>query len=110
MNAELLKELKLKLHPTRLSVSGKFSAILACMLGETWTEPSIVELCVTSDGVLMARRQGHLGFDHVEGHVADLMRNIEGVAKAAGLSDEAARMLVELAPRVGINAPRTAVA
>jgi hypothetical protein len=40
-----------KLHPDRFSaMSGKMAAIVAYILGESWTEPEIAALSVTSDG------------------------------------------------------------
>jgi hypothetical protein len=40
-----------KLHPDRFSaMSGKMAAIVGYILGESWTEPEIVALSVTSDG------------------------------------------------------------
>ena len=40
-----------KLHPDRFSsMSGRMAAIVAYVLGESWTEPAIESLSVTSDG------------------------------------------------------------
>ena len=53
-----------KLHPKRFpSMSGKMAAIVGYILGEEWTRPRIVELVVTSDGWVLARNAGHVGFD-----------------------------------------------
>lgn len=43
-----------KLHPDRFSaMSGKMAAIVAFILGESWTEPEIAALAVTSDGFVL---------------------------------------------------------
>lgn len=40
-----------KLHPDRFTaMSGRMAAILGYILGESWTEPEIPYLSVTSDG------------------------------------------------------------
>ena len=50
-----------KLNPARYPyMSGKMAAIVGCILGESFTEPEIAELVVTSDGYLLALvEQGH---------------------------------------------------
>ena len=75
-----------KLHPDRMKVSPRFTAVLSCMLDEDWTDPKIVELCITSDGGLLARHDGDIGFNDFIGAESDLIRNLEGVAKAADLA------------------------
>ena len=39
--------------PSRISLSGKMQAILGALLGKVWTDPAIIGLRVTSDGVVM---------------------------------------------------------
>jgi hypothetical protein len=39
-------------------MSAKFAAVLGAMLGQTWTEPALVELVITSDGFLLGRHEG----------------------------------------------------
>ena len=82
-----------KLHPNRLRVSPMFTAILACLVGESWTQPAILELCVLDDGIL-AREEGHLGFDRFLAAPSDLWRNLRGVADAAELDEEETAWLV----------------
>ena len=93
-----------KLGPGRVQVSPKFRAILGCLLGEVWTEPCIDALCVTSDGILLARHAGDIGFNHVEGVVEDLLRNLEGLAEVAQLTPEEAKALVARVPARGAPA------
>lgn len=76
-----------KLHPTRFTaMSGKMAAIVACILDQKWTAPSIAELTVTSDGHLLARNLWDCGFNNYLGTVADLEANWEGLLNAAGLT------------------------
>ena len=39
-------------------MSAKFAAVLGAMLGQTWTEPALVELVITSDGFILGRHEG----------------------------------------------------
>jgi hypothetical protein len=83
-----------KLNPKAIKLSGRFGAILACMLGEKWTEPSYAGLTVTSDGHLLGMLDGDIGFNDYIGVESDLLRNVAGVADAADLdADEKAHLL-----------------
>lgn len=76
-----------KLNPGVIRVSPKFTAILAFLLDqEGWTDPAITELCITSDGILMAATTYDRLMDSIEGAASDLDRNMRGVAKAAKLT------------------------
>ena len=55
-----------------IETSAKFSAILACLLDEDWTTPRILQLCMTHDRCLLARKEGDTGFDTFIGEVPDL--------------------------------------
>lgn len=82
----------------RVRTSGMFTAMLACLLDEDWTEPRIEQLCITSDRCLLARKQGDVGFNEFIGAEKDLIRNIHGVAKAAELDgDELGYLLGKVA-------------
>jgi hypothetical protein len=51
-----------KLHPKNFKgPSGKWVAILGCILDQVWTQPAIAELIVTVDGCLLARHEGDCG-------------------------------------------------
>lgn len=81
-----------------IETSGMFTAILACLLGEDWTEPKIEELRVTPDRCLLARPAGEASFKAFLGAEADLIRNIHGVADTAELDgDEIGYLLGRLA-------------
>jgi hypothetical protein len=77
-------------------MSGRMAAMVGYLLGKKWTEPSIAELVVTSDGHVLARHEGECGCDHYVGRAADLERNWLALLDAAGLADderaEAARL------------------
>ena len=77
-----------KLSPERLLCSGKMTAVLGCICGQQWTNPRIVELCVTSDGVVLGVREGDCGANEIVGDRSDLVRNLRGVADAVGLTHE----------------------
>jgi hypothetical protein len=65
-----------KLHPSRFSaMSGKMIAIVAHIIGETWTEPAIAELVETSDGFILARHEGDFGCNDFLGSFGDLQAN-----------------------------------
>jgi hypothetical protein len=78
-----------KLHPNRFSgMSGRMAAVVGYVLGQEWSAPRIVELVVTSDGWVLARNAGHVGFDTIIGTVDDLERNWKNLLSAAGLTGD----------------------
>ena len=80
--------LALKLHPRRFTgMSGKMAAIVAYVLGEHWTTPEIAELII-SDGVVLAREDGDIGYNSFIGAVEDLKRNVSNLLAAAGLTEQ----------------------
>ena len=71
-----------KLHPARFTdMSGKMAAIVAYVIGVSWTEPAITALSVTSDGFITTESE-------FMGEAADLDRNLLNLLVAAELSDE----------------------
>lgn len=71
-----------KLHPDRFTdMSGKMTAIVAYVLGESWTEPEITALSVTSDGFVTTDAE-------FMGEAADLDRNLLNLLVAAQLTDD----------------------
>lgn len=85
-----------------VNTSGMFTAILACLLDEDWTDPKIEQLAMTHDRCLLARAEGDCGFDKFLGAEADLIRNIHGVAEVAGLDgDELGYLLGKIADLKG---------
>ena len=76
-----------KLHPERFrNMSNKMAAIVGYILGMAWTEPTIAELVITSDGFVLARNRDHVGFDAFIGSIADLQRNWNNLLNAAQLT------------------------
>jgi hypothetical protein len=80
-----MDELIQRFSPDRLRLSGKFYAILGCLLGgQKWTEPSYDEIAVSEDGhVFGALPDGHSVHLAV---VSDLEDNLRGVADTVGLT------------------------
>jgi len=78
-----------KLHPSRFTdMSGKMAAMVAYILGETWTDPQIISLSITSDGYLLGR-DTERGFDtggRFLGCAADLYTNLRNLFEAAELT------------------------
>jgi hypothetical protein len=74
--------LAIKLHPDRFSaMSGKMAAIVGYILGESWTEPEIAALSVTSDGFVLTDAEFF-------GEAADLDRNLLNLLVAAEVTPE----------------------
>ncbi len=88
-------ELKAKLHPRYFSgMSGKMAAIVAHIVGK-WDDVDIApfgiaEMTVTSDGFVLARTEGDIGFNSFIGTKAELDDNCDRLAKAAKLTEEEA--------------------
>lgn len=78
-----------KLHPTNFSsMSMMMAALVAYVIGESWTEPEIAELIVTSDRHVLARHKHEIGFDHYIGDYNDFRRNWTRLLVAAKLAYE----------------------
>src|SRR5579863_2320284 len=77
-----------------VEVSGMFAAILACLLGEDWTDPKIEEMRISPDRCLLARPAGESTFKAFLGAEADVIRNIHGVAEAAELDGDEVGYLI----------------
>lgn len=83
-----MSTLEEKLHPSRLpGMSGAMAAIVAYILNQNWTEPSIKEIIITSDEFVLARQEGDIGANEFIGSFEDLRRNWDELLTAAGLTD-----------------------
>jgi hypothetical protein len=83
------EQLVAKLRPDRFSaISGKMAAIVGYILDESFTDPPISELVVTSDGFVLAQSEGEVGANDMIGSEADLNRNLLDLIAAAGLTEE----------------------
>lgn len=75
-------------------VSEQFQAILGGLLGQDWTTPRLAEVVITPDGQLLGRCDGEAGFRVFLGSAKDLVGNIHGVARVAGLDGDEVGYLV----------------
>jgi len=74
-----------------------FTAILGCLLNEDWAEPRIEQLLLT-DKCLLARTEDQVTHKLFLGAEEDLIRNVHGIAKTAGLDgDELGYVLAAIA-------------
>ncbi len=81
-----------KLHPSRFTaMSGKMSAILGYVLGQSWTKPEIRELHVTCDGGLLARIDGDIGCNDFIGSLSDWEANLRRLFKVADVTPDEQR-------------------
>ena len=91
--------LERKLDPRRFTaMSGKMAAIVGFILNtERWvTEPAIGGLLVTSDGGVLARHAGDIGFNDFMGSAADLDDNLRRLVRAAELTPAEQRLFRQL--------------
>lgn len=78
-----------KLHPVRFpGMSTKMAAIVGCILNRQYTQPSISELVITSDGCVLARHDGDIGYNDFIGARSDLERNWNRLLDTAALSKD----------------------
>jgi hypothetical protein len=78
-----------KLHPNRFPrMPGVMAAVVGFVLGARFSNPSIVEIVVTSDGSVLARVHGEIGANHFIGRHEDLTRNWFVLMAAAGLTTQ----------------------
>ncbi len=73
-------------------MSGKMAAIVGYILGESWTEPEIAALSVTSDGFVLTDAEFF-------GEAADLDRNLLNLLVAAAAHAGGTRRLRAPLPR-----------
>lgn len=91
--ASISDTLARKLHPVRFpGMSTKMAAIVGCILDRQYTQPSISELVITSDGCVLARHDGDIGYNDFIGARSDLERNWKRLLDVAELTDEERRL------------------
>jgi hypothetical protein len=79
-----VNEIVRKLHPASfLNISGKMVAILGALLKQHWTNPRLVEICATSDGMVVGRTEDDYGMNEFFGRKEDLDRNLRGMCAAS---------------------------
>ena len=80
---------KEKLHPERFpGMSSKMAAIVGYILDETYTDPAINELVVTSDGFVLIEHVGEVGANTMIGEESDLLRNWNALLDTADLTPQ----------------------
>lgn len=78
-----------KLHPRRFTEMSPFmAAIVAYVLGESWTEPAIAEVTVSeAEDLVYVRKADSAGFDGLQS-LTDLRNNWNRLIDAAELTPE----------------------
>lgn len=86
-----------KLHPRRFTEMSPFmAAIVAFVLGESWTNPAIAEVTVSeAEDLVYVRKVGAVGFDGLQS-LTDLRNNWNRFIDAAGLTQEERKEAVSL--------------
>ncbi len=83
------KSLSTKLHPRNFTaMSGKMAALVGYILDESWSDPALAELHITTDGFVLARTQGDVGCNEFIGSAGDLENNISHLLDVADLTQE----------------------
>ena len=87
---EVRRSLVHKLAPERFpNMSGMMAAIVGYIVDESFAEPRIVEMAVTSTGGVLAVNADDLGHNQFIGDRSDLDRNLVGLLNATpDLTDE----------------------
>ncbi len=90
-------ELRRKLNPARFpNMSGKMVALVGCILGQQFTDPSIAEITVSSDGFMLARNSNDIGFNEFIGAASDFESNWNRLLDVAHLTDEERKLAQSL--------------
>ena len=77
-----------KLNPNRFTaMSGKMAAIVGYVISERFTNPIITDMCITSDGFVLAQQEGDIGMNETIGHISDLERNWNLLIRVADLNE-----------------------
>jgi hypothetical protein len=90
-----------KLHPTNFRMSGRMTAIMACILGQEWTDPRMAWLSIDSQGNFVSDAE-------FIGSASDLERNLTGALEAAAVTPDE-RALFEKLLAVSIDDHRKEV-
>ncbi len=99
-----------KLHPDRFSEMSPFmSAIVAYVLGESWTKPEIAEITVSEqEDLVYIRATAAVGFDGVQS-LSDLRNNWNRLLDAADLTPDERHEAVRLFNQRVAKLPGTAL-
>lgn len=78
-----------KLHPANFAgISGKMSALVGCILGETFTTPHFVAIQVTSDGFVIAQCDWDVGLNDFIGSIQDFRDNWKRLLDVSKVTDD----------------------
>jgi hypothetical protein len=58
--------------------------VLGALLNQKWSEPRLASIVATTDGMLLGRAEGDIGFNEMIGDFADFSRNVRGMVESAG--------------------------
>lgn len=99
-----------KLHPSRFTEMSPFmTAIVAYVLGESWTDPPIAEITASeTEDLVYVRKTGATGFDGVQS-LTDMRNNWNRLLDAAGLTPEERRAAVQMFNQRVVSLPGTNV-
>ena|SRR5436305_2050486 len=88
-STRILRSLAEKLHPKRFpNMSGRMAAIIAFLIDQQVTRPTIVEIVVTCDCFVLAGLDDEVGANHLIGTYADLVRNWRALLAVARLNKQ----------------------
>jgi hypothetical protein len=92
-----MNELIRKLNPGRFpGMSPLMAAVVGYVLGESFTDPQIVEITVSEvEGIVYFRREGAVGFDGLQS-LEDLRGNWNRLIEVAGLTSDERKEAVRL--------------
>ena len=95
--SRMTTDLSEKLDPARFSeMSPLMAAIVGYVLGESFTEPTIIELTVSEqENLVYIRQEGAVGFEGIQS-LEDLRNNWNQLLDAAGLTAEERKEAVRL--------------
>ena len=97
----LYESLVTKLDPAHIKLSRRMTAIVACILGQEWTEPRMAWLYIDSQGMFGSE-------SNFIGPASDLERNLTGMLGVAEVTAEE-RLLFEKLLKASIDDHRTEV-
>lgn len=96
-----LDVLSKKLNPNRFTaMSPKMAAIVAYIIGERYTCPHIESMIKTSDGMVIARQSGDIGYNIFIGHISEVDSNWKNLINAADLTSEEEKEAMRLYERM----------
>jgi hypothetical protein len=81
---------------TRIKTSGKMMAIMGYILDKELTDPSYASITITSDGHVLGMHRGDIGYNDYIGSIHDFVRNVNGLANVAELTQDEKKYMLKL--------------